>query len=51
MEVDTRKKRNSVWLIWWNHFIHLWYIPTLQPSNFGRVYAAPGRIFVISAVI
>ena len=26
-------------------------IPTLQPSNFGRVYAAYGRIFVISAVI
>jgi small multidrug resistance family-3 protein len=26
-------------------------IPTLQPSNFGRVYAAYGGIFVISAVI
>ena len=26
-------------------------IPTLQPSNFGGVYAAYGRIFVISAVI
>ncbi|MGH9977570.1 MAG: YnfA family protein [Nitrososphaeraceae archaeon] len=26
-------------------------IPTLQPSNFGRVYAAYGGIFIISAVI
>ena len=26
-------------------------IPTLQPSNFGRVYAAYGEIFIISAVI
>ena len=26
-------------------------IPTLQPSNFGRVYTAYGGIFVISAVI
>ncbi|MGH9952983.1 MAG: YnfA family protein [Nitrososphaeraceae archaeon] len=27
------------------------FIPTLQPSNFGRVYAAYGGIFIISAVI
>lgn len=27
------------------------FIPTLQSSNFGRVYAAYGGIFVISAVI
>nr|WP_320410470.1 YnfA family protein [Candidatus Nitrosocosmicus oleophilus] len=26
-------------------------IPTLQPSNFGRVYAAYGRIFVVMAII
>jgi small multidrug resistance family-3 protein len=26
-------------------------IPTLQPSNFGRVYTAYGGIFVLSAVI
>ena len=26
-------------------------IPTLQPANFGRVYAAYGGIFIISAVI
>ena len=26
-------------------------IPTLQPSNFGRVYAAYGGIFIISAVL
>jgi small multidrug resistance family-3 protein len=26
-------------------------IPTLQPSNFGRVYAAYGGIFIIVAVI
>src|ERR671911_2868618 len=26
-------------------------IPTLQPSNFGRVYAAYGGFFIISSVI
>ena len=26
-------------------------IPTFQPSNFGRVYAAYGRIFVVMAII
>jgi len=26
-------------------------IPTLQPSHFGRVYAAYGGIFVVSSVI
>jgi small multidrug resistance family-3 protein len=26
-------------------------IPTLQPSHFGRVYAAYGGIFIISAII
>jgi small multidrug resistance family-3 protein len=26
-------------------------IPTLQPSNFGRVYAAYGGIFVVMAVV
>ncbi len=26
-------------------------IPTLQPSNFGRVYAAYGGIFVLMAII
>ena len=26
-------------------------IPMLQPSNFGRVYAAYGGIFIISAII
>jgi len=26
-------------------------IPTLQPANFGRVYAAYGGIFIVSAII
>jgi small multidrug resistance family-3 protein len=26
-------------------------IPTLQPSNFGRVYAAYGRFFIISSIL
>ena len=26
-------------------------IPTLQPSNFGRIYAAYGGIFVVMAII
>lgn len=27
------------------------FIPTLQPSNFGRVYAAYGGVFVILSII
>ncbi|MGA7369344.1 MAG: YnfA family protein [Nitrososphaeraceae archaeon] len=27
------------------------FIPTLQPSHFGRVYAAYGGIFIISSII
>ena len=26
-------------------------IPTLQPSNFGRIYAAYGRFFIISSIL
>lgn len=26
-------------------------IPTLQPSNFGRVYAAYGGIFIVSSIV
>ena len=26
-------------------------IPTLQPANFGRVYAAYGGVFIISSII
>lgn len=26
-------------------------IPTLQPANFGRVYAAYGGIFIISSIV
>ena len=26
-------------------------IPTLQPSHFGRTYAAYGRIFIISSIV
>ena len=26
-------------------------IPTLQPANFGRVYAAYGGIFIVMAII
>ena len=26
-------------------------IPTMQPANFGRVYAAYGGIFIISSII
>jgi small multidrug resistance family-3 protein len=26
-------------------------IPTLQPANFGRVYAAYGGIFIVSAIV
>ncbi|MDO8472781.1 MAG: YnfA family protein, partial [Dehalococcoidia bacterium] len=27
------------------------FIPTLQPANFGRVYAAYGGIFIVMAVL
>jgi small multidrug resistance family-3 protein len=26
-------------------------IPTLQPSHFGRIYAAYGGIFIISSIV
>lgn len=40
-----------VWSVWSSDFSSLWVIPTLQPANFGRVYAAYGGVFIVMAII
>ncbi|MDN5845789.1 MAG: YnfA family protein [Candidatus Nitrosocosmicus sp.] len=45
------KKRMSFGLIGGVILFIYGIIPTLQPSNFGRVYAAYGGIFVVMAII
>jgi drug/metabolite transporter superfamily protein YnfA len=51
MEMAKRKKKAIFWPDWRSHPISIQNIPTIQPSNFGRVYAAYGGIFVVSAII
>ena len=34
-----------------HHPLCIWNHPTLQPAEFGRVYAAYGGIFIVSAII
>ncbi|MGZ7208514.1 MAG: YnfA family protein [Methanobacterium sp.] len=43
----------SIWLGIFGAIILVLYgvIPTLQPANFGRVYAAYGGIFIVMAII
>ncbi len=45
------RKRVSIGLIGGVILFIYGVIPTLQPSNFGRVYAAYGGIFVVMAII
>ncbi|MGD9532207.1 MAG: YnfA family protein [Candidatus Nitrosocosmicus sp.] len=45
------RKRTSIGLIGGTILFIYGIIPTLQPSNFGRVYAAYGGIFVVMAII
>jgi small multidrug resistance family-3 protein len=46
-----KKKRLSFGLIGGVILFVYGIIPTLQPSNFGRVYATYGGIFVVMAII
>lgn len=43
------REGKSVWLALGGAFVLVLYgvIPTLQPANFGRVYAAYGGIFIV----
>jgi drug/metabolite transporter superfamily protein YnfA len=43
-EVGSRISRRS-------YFISIRDNPTLQPANFGRVYAAYGGVFILSSII
>ena len=49
--VDKEKETANSRFSWWNNFIYLWNYSNAQPSNFGRVYAAYGGIFVVSSII
>lgn len=51
MVMDKEKEEDYFWINWWSNFIYLWYSSTLQPSNFGRVYAAYSGIFVVASII
>ena len=48
-----RKEKKTVALAWIGAIILFVYgiIPTFQPAEFGRVYAAYGGIFIVSAII
>jgi small multidrug resistance family-3 protein len=51
MAMVKREKEGKFWINWRVILFIYGIIPTLQPSNFGRVYAAYGRIFVVMAFI
>ncbi|MDQ6724187.1 MAG: YnfA family protein [Thermoproteota archaeon] len=47
-----REKRKTTFGLMGGFILFLYgVIPTFQPSNFGRVYAAYGGVFVIMAII
>ncbi|MBA3285760.1 MAG: YnfA family protein [Nitrosopumilus sp.] len=47
-----REKRNPIFGVIGGIILFLYgTVPTFQPSNFGRVYAAYGGIFVVMAII
>jgi small multidrug resistance family-3 protein len=49
--VAARKENHCTWCIRWGNPLFYGIIPTLQPAEFGRVYAAYGGIFIVSAII
>ena len=51
MAMDKGKKKNIIRFDWRTILFLYGIIPTLQPSNFGRVYAAYGGIFVVMAIM
>jgi len=52
MEVVKKSSRENSWVSWRIDFIFICcMVMTLQPENFGKVYAAYGGIFVMSSLI
>jgi drug/metabolite transporter superfamily protein YnfA len=51
MAVATRKENYCTRRFGRNNSLCLWDNPTLQPAEFGRVYAAYGGIFIVSSII
>jgi len=47
------REGKSIWLGFMGSLILILYgvIPTLQPANFGRVYAAYGGIFIVLSIL
>jgi len=47
------RENKSIWLAVAGAFVLILYgiIPTLQPANFGRVYAAYGGIFIVLSIL
>ncbi len=47
------REGKNVWFAFWGAVILILYgiIPTLQPANFGRVYAAYGGIFIALSIL
>ena len=47
------REGKSIWLALAGAMVLILYgiIPTLQPANFGRVYAAYGGIFIVLAIL
>jgi small multidrug resistance family-3 protein len=47
------RENKSIWLAVVGAFVLVLYgvIPTLQPANFGRVYAAYGGVFVVLSIL
>lgn len=47
------REGKSIWYAVWGAVILVAYgvIPTLQPANFGRVYAAYGGIFIVLSIL
>ncbi len=47
------RENQSIWLFFLGSFALICYgiIPTLQPANFGRVYAAYGGVFIVLSLL
>ncbi len=47
------KEGKSIWLALGGALVLILYgfIPTFQPANFGRVYAAYGGVFIVMAIL
>jgi small multidrug resistance family-3 protein len=52
MVMAERRHELDFGCYWWFYIISIWYNSyTLQPSHFGRTYAAYGGIFIISSIV